>query len=80
MVAIIRDRKLSKILMITESDLKSIAKHVCDVCVRSNSTRSSHTGSLIIDKRLGSTFAYDLQGPFNTPSIMYNNIYICLAS
>ena len=76
MVAIIRDRKLSKSLRITESDLKSIAKHVCDVCVRSKSTRSSHTGSLIIDKRLGSTFAYDLQGPFNTPSIMYNNIYM----
>ena len=46
------------------------------MCVRSKSTRSSHTGSLIIDKCLVCTFAYDLQGPFNTPSMMYNKIYI----
>ena len=48
MVAIIKDRKLSHSLKLTDSDLRSLAKHVCDVCVRSKSTRSSHSGQLIV--------------------------------
>ena len=59
----------------SDSDLRRYVDHVCDVCVRSKSSRSSHSGSLINDDRLCSTFAYDLQGPFNTPSLINENIY-----
>ena len=76
MVAIVRERKLCETLRLTNRELKSIVERVCDICVRAKSTRNSHSGSLLVDKRAGSTFAYDLQGPFNTPSIVYNNVYM----
>ena len=67
LASILRDRKLEKDLKLSDSDLRSYVDHVCDVCVRSKSSRSSHSGSLVHDKRICGTFTYDLQGPFNTP-------------
>ena len=75
LTAILKDRKLATDLRLSDSDLRSCIDHVCDVCVRSKSSRSSHSGSLINDDRICSTFAYDLQGPFNTPSLINENIY-----
>jgi hypothetical protein len=77
LAAIIRERNLGGDLRVTESELKRrVVQHLCDVCCRGKSTRNSHRGNLNFDGRLGSTFAYDLQGPFNAPSLVYENRYM----
>ena len=75
---LLKARDLCKDLNLSKSNVALVKKHVCDVCVRSKISRSSHSGHLIHDDRICSTFAYDLQGPFNTPSIVKKNVYMNL--
>ena len=74
LVELLKARDLGKDLNLSKSDVALVKQHVCDVCVRSKSSRSSHSGHLIHDDRICSTFAYDLQGPFNTPSVIKENV------